>query len=162
MSPSPVPDHPRLPAWLRPYVRRPGEVQFGLRPGAPVVDGVTPQEAALLAGLDGSLTREQTYAVAVDAGVGRRRWRDVLLLAASLGVLVDAKQKADNQRVTKVVIEHGVMTQSTQERQENTYTIRNRDTSARAVVIEHPARPGWKLTDDRTSAGTSSRSRAFW
>jgi len=75
---------------LRPYVRRPGEVQFGLRPGAPVVDGVTPQEAALLAGLDGSLTREQTYAVAVDAGVSRRRWRDVLLLAASLGVLVDA------------------------------------------------------------------------
>ena len=92
MSPSPVPDRPRLPAWLRPYVRRPGEVQFGLRPGAPVVEGVTPQEAALLAGLDGSLTREQTYAVAVDAGVTRRRWRDVLLLAASLGVLVDAAQ----------------------------------------------------------------------
>ncbi|WP_323096651.1 hypothetical protein [Intrasporangium sp. YIM S08009] len=90
MSPSPVPDRPRLPAWLRPYVRRPGEVQFGLRPGAPVVEGVTPQEAALLAGLDGSLTREQTYAVAADAGVARRRWRDVLLLATSLGVLVDA------------------------------------------------------------------------
>jgi hypothetical protein len=90
MSPSPVPDRPRLPAWLRPYVRRPGEVQFGLLPGAPVVEGVTPQEAALLAGLDGSLTREQTYAAASDAGVSRRRWRDVLLLATSLGVLVDA------------------------------------------------------------------------
>ena len=72
----------------------------------------------------------------------------IMSYAADLGVLVDAKQKADNQRVTKVVIEHGVMIQSTQERQENSYTIRNRDTSARAVVIEHPARPGWKLTDD--------------
>ncbi len=72
----------------------------------------------------------------------------IMSYAADLGVLVDARQKAENQRVTKVVIEHGVMTQSTQERQENTYTIRNRDTSARAVVIEHPARPGWKLTDD--------------
>ncbi|WP_207555668.1 hypothetical protein, partial [Intrasporangium flavum] len=90
MSPSPVPDRPRLPAWLRPYVRRPGEVQFGLLPGAPVVEGVTPGEAALLAGLDGSLTREQTYAVAAAAGTGRKRWRDVLLLATSLGVLVDA------------------------------------------------------------------------
>jgi hypothetical protein len=36
--------------------------------------------------------------------------------AADLGVLVDAKQKADNQRVTKVIIAHGAMTQSTQER----------------------------------------------
>ena len=51
----------------------------------------------------------------------------LLSYAADLGVLVDAKQKADNQRVTKVIIAHGTMTQSTQERQENTYTIRNRD-----------------------------------
>ena len=82
----------------------------------------------------------------------------IMSYAADLGVLVDAKQKADNQRVTKVVIEHGVMTQSTQERQENTYTIRNRDTSARAVVIEHPARPGWKLTDDDTKPVESTTS----
>ena len=35
--------------------------------------------------------------------------------AADLGVLVDAKQKAENQRVTKVIISHGTMMQSTQE-----------------------------------------------
>jgi hypothetical protein len=82
----------------------------------------------------------------------------ILSYAADLGVLVDAKQKADNQRVTKVVIAHGTMTQSTQERQENTYTIRNRDASPRAVVIEHPARPGWKLTDDDAKPVESSAS----
>jgi hypothetical protein len=82
----------------------------------------------------------------------------ILSYAADLGVLVDAKQKADNQRVTKVVIAHGTMTQSTQERQENTYTIRNRDTSPRAVVIEHPARPGWKLADDDAKPVESSAS----
>ena len=81
--------------------------------------------------------------------------------AADLGVLVDAKQKADNQRVTKVIIAHGSMTQSTQERQENTYTIRNRDTSPRAVVIEHPARPGWKLTDDEKPAESSASFHRF-
>ncbi len=82
----------------------------------------------------------------------------LLSYAADLGVLVDAKQKADNQRVTKVIIAHGMMTQSTQERQENTYTIHNRDTSTRALVIEHPARLGWKLTDDDAKPAESSAS----
>ena len=85
----------------------------------------------------------------------------LLSYAADLGVLVDAKQKADNQRVTKVIIAHGTMTQSTQERQENTYSIRNRDTSPRAVVIEHPARPGWKLTDDEKPAESSASFHRF-
>jgi archaellum component FlaC len=53
------------------------------------------------------------------------------------------------------------MTQSTQERQENTYTIRNRDASTRTVVIEHPARPGWKLTDDEKPAESSTSFHRF-
>lgn len=85
----------------------------------------------------------------------------IMSYAADLGVLVDAKQKADNQRVTKVVIAHGMMTQSTQERQENTYTIRNRDTSTRTLVIEHPVRPGWKLTDDEKPAESSASFHRF-
>jgi hypothetical protein len=85
----------------------------------------------------------------------------IMSYAADLGVLVDAKQKADNQRVTKVIIAHGTMTQSTQERQEHTYTIRNRDTTLRTVVIEHPARPGWKLTDDEKPEESSASFHRF-
>jgi hypothetical protein len=85
----------------------------------------------------------------------------LLSYAADLGVLVDAKQKAENQHVTKVIIAHGTMTQMTQERQENTYTIRNRDSAARTVVIEHPARAGWKLTDDVTPAESSASFHRF-
>jgi hypothetical protein len=85
----------------------------------------------------------------------------LLSYAADLGVLVEAKQKSENQRVTKVVIAHGALMQTTQEREENTYTIRNRDTSARAVVIEHPARPGWKLTDDAKPAESSASFHRF-
>jgi hypothetical protein len=85
----------------------------------------------------------------------------ILSYAADLGVLVDAKQKAENQHVTKVIIAHGTMTQMTQERQENTYTIRNRDSAARTVVIEHPARAGWKLTDDETPAESSASFHRF-
>jgi len=85
----------------------------------------------------------------------------ILSYAADLGVLVDAKEKADAQRVTRIVIAHGAMTQTTQERQEDTYTIRNRDTSARTVVIEHPARMGWKLTDGETPAESSASFHRF-
>lgn len=85
----------------------------------------------------------------------------LLSYAADLGVLVDAKQKAENEHVTKIVIAHGTMTQTTQERQESTYTIRNRDTDKRVLVVEHPARPGWKLTDDETPAESSASYHRF-
>ena len=41
----------------------------------------------------------------------------LLSYAADLGVLVDSKLKAETQRVTKIVIAHGAMMQTTQERQ---------------------------------------------
>jgi hypothetical protein len=85
----------------------------------------------------------------------------LLSYAADLGVLVDAKQKSESQRVTKVFIAHGLMTQSTQEREENTYTIRNRDTAQRTIVIEHPARAGWKLTDEEKPAESSASFHRF-
>jgi len=85
----------------------------------------------------------------------------LLSYAADLGVLVDAKQKSGAQRVTKVVISRGVMSQSTQERQECTYTIRNRDASPRTLVIEHPARTGWKLTDGQVPAESSASFHRF-
>jgi len=80
----------------------------------------------------------------------------LLSYAADLGLLVDAKQRNENQQVTRVVIAHGAMTQTTQERQEETYTIRNRDTTPRVLIVEHPARSGWKLTDDETPAETTA------
>ena len=85
----------------------------------------------------------------------------LLSYAADLGILVDAKLKSENQHVAKVVIARGTMWQTTQERQECTYTIRNRDTAARVLVLEHPARPGWKLTDDETPAESSASFHRF-
>src|SRR5712692_7921098 len=62
----------------------------------------------------------------------------LLSYAADLGLLVDAREKEDKQQATWVAIKHGIMTHVSEERQERTYTIRNRDTTARTVVIEHP------------------------
>jgi hypothetical protein len=85
----------------------------------------------------------------------------LLSYAADLGLLVEAKQKNENQQVTRIVIAHGAMTQTTQERQEETYTIRNRDTTPRVLIVEHPARSGWKLTDDETPAETTASFHRF-
>ncbi len=79
-----------IPLWLRPITRRPGEVQFGVIEGGPIVTGVTPDEARLLARLDGSLPADALGAVAKASGVSRRRWRVLLDLVARLGLLEPA------------------------------------------------------------------------
>src|SRR5262249_17228838 len=106
--------------------------------------------------LEGDAFAGEGVMVAIKPGEKR-----LLSYAGDMGVLVDAKQKSENQRVTKVVIIHGTMTQSTQERLESTYTIRNRETEKRVLVLEHPARAGWKLTDDLTPAESSASYHRF-
>ncbi len=85
----------------------------------------------------------------------------LLSYAADLGLLVDETQKSEKQKVTKIVIAHGAMTQMTEEREEHIYTIRNRDSSGRTVVIEHPARPGWKLADGTEPAESTASFHRF-
>jgi hypothetical protein len=85
----------------------------------------------------------------------------LLSYAADLGLLVDEKQKSEKQKITRIVIAHGAMTQITEEREEHIYTIRNRDSSARTVVIEHPARQGWKLADGTEPAESTASFHRF-
>jgi hypothetical protein len=71
----------------------------------------------------------------------------LLSYAADLALLVDAKQDAAApERVTSLRISRGVMVVQRELREKRTYTIRNEDTKARTLVIEHPNRAGWKLT----------------
>jgi hypothetical protein len=80
----------------------------------------------------------------------------LLSYAADLGVRVDAKSESQSQPVTRVRINHGVMTQTSEVREQKTYTIRNEDTHARTVVIEHPRRPDYKLTPELEPAETTA------
>ena len=71
----------------------------------------------------------------------------LLSYASDLALLVDAKQDAaDPERVTSLRIARGVMIMQRELREKRTYTIRNEDSKARTVVVEHPNRAGWKLT----------------
>ncbi|MCU1538574.1 MAG: hypothetical protein JWP82_2925 [Humibacillus sp.] len=83
-SPSP---YAGIPLWLRPIPRRPGEVQFGVGEGGPIVTGVSADEARLLARLDGTMPPDALGAVAGAVGVSGRRWRVLLDLVARLGLL---------------------------------------------------------------------------
>jgi hypothetical protein len=74
--------------------------------------------------------------------------RRMLSYATDLGMLVRVTGAAAPQRYTRVSIAHGVMIRRSENRQKRTYTIRNEDSSPRALIIEHPVQPGWNLTSD--------------
>jgi hypothetical protein len=80
----------------------------------------------------------------------------LLSYAADLGVRVEAKSESQSQPVTRVRIYRGVMTQTSEVREQKTYTIRNEDTHARTVVIEHPHRPDYKLAPGPEPAETTA------
>ncbi len=87
MTSSPPGPYAGIPLWLRPIPRRPGEVQFGVGEGGPIVTGVSADEARLLARLDGTMPLDALGAVAGAVGVSGRRWRVLLDLVARLGLL---------------------------------------------------------------------------
>jgi hypothetical protein len=74
--------------------------------------------------------------------------RRLLSFATDLGLLVDSKLDTGHERVTRTRIYRGTMTKTSELREKKTYLVRNEDTTARTLVIEHPARPEWRLSDD--------------
>ncbi len=74
--------------------------------------------------------------------------RRLLSYATDLGLLIDPKLDSDRERVTRTSIFRGTMTTTRELREKKTYTVRNEDTKPRTLVIEHQARPEWKLAED--------------
>ncbi len=85
----------------------------------------------------------------------------LLSYAIDLGMMVDTKQESESQRVTRVRILRGLMIHTSELRERKTYTIRNEATATRTAVIEHPARPGWKLAKDLIPAETTPSYHRF-
>jgi len=67
--------------------------------------------------------------------------------AMDLGVRVGKKTESVPQRATHARIIHGEMVQKSELRQKTVYTIRNDDTTLRDVLIEHPLRTGWAISE---------------
>ncbi len=71
--------------------------------------------------------------------------RRLVSYGADLGVLVRTRSTPAPGRITRLRARDGIIIQETEERDETTYTARNEDATAAALVIEHRQRPGWKL-----------------
>jgi hypothetical protein len=71
--------------------------------------------------------------------------RRLLSFATDLGLLVEAQTNSQPQHVTRVKISKGTLTQISELHERTLYTVRNQDEGTRTLVIEHPARPEWKL-----------------
>src|SRR5262245_12961194 len=73
--------------------------------------------------------------------------RRLLSYAVDQAIRVEHKDEVEARPVTHVKIAKGMMVQTSERRDHQLYTVRNTDTQAREVVIEHPARTGCKLCD---------------
>lgn len=74
--------------------------------------------------------------------------RRLISYASDTAVRVHSTDDFDNKKVSRVVVAKGIMRITREEQSSETYVVRNSDTSPRTVVIEHPARDGWKLAED--------------
>jgi hypothetical protein len=69
----------------------------------------------------------------------------LLSYAADPAVRISVAEDSSERPVSRVQINKGVMMMTKEERESKTYTIFDADDSPRQVIIEHPARPEWKL-----------------
>jgi hypothetical protein len=69
----------------------------------------------------------------------------LLSYAIDLGLRVESKQHSDSERMSRITIDKGLLRWTNEVRDHRTYTIRNENSDARTVIVEHAARPGVKL-----------------
>jgi hypothetical protein len=72
----------------------------------------------------------------------------LLSYAVDLGTEVNAVPASDNGRVTMVKVVKGILQSTTKLRETKTYKIVNRNDAERLVLVEHPVRNDFHLTDD--------------
>ena len=74
----------------------------------------------------------------------------LLSYAVDLGTEVNPVPSSDNGRLTLVKVNKGILYSTTKVRETKTYTVANRNDAERLVLIEHPVRNDFHLTDDTT------------
>jgi len=87
--------------------------------------------------------------------------RRLISYALDQAVRIERKNESEARPVSRLRIIKGVMIQTSERRDHQTYTVRNSDTQERDVVIEHPVRPGWKLAGDAKPEETTATTYRF-
>lgn len=73
----------------------------------------------------------------------------LLTYALDLKVEGNREVKAPAQAIQALKIVRGVLVETRKLRTIQTYTLRNRDTAPRVVLVEHPVRAGWELVEPK-------------
>ena len=87
--------------------------------------------------------------------------RRLLSYAADTAVRVTSESEYKDLPVSRIQVLKGIMFISREHRNKVKYTVRNADTTARQVVIEHPVREGWKLVEANKPEETSASHYRF-
>jgi hypothetical protein len=82
--------------------------------------------------------------------------RRLISYAADPALRVTMEQEANERPVSRIHIVKGLMYLTREQRDSRKYTLHNADTTSREVVIEHPARENWKLTEGPKPEETSA------
>jgi hypothetical protein len=87
--------------------------------------------------------------------------RRLISYAADTAVRVKNEAQASDEPYTHIKIVKGIVTLTREQRSSNKYTIHNSDTVEKNVVIEHPARDGWKFLGDTKPEETTADFHRF-
>lgn len=79
--------------------------------------------------------------------------------AVDLGTRVTTSYDSRQENVREVKMHRGILTTRNAMQETKTYTVRNVDTNAKTLIIEHPVRPGYKLIAMKPSETTPTHYR---
>jgi hypothetical protein len=82
--------------------------------------------------------------------------RRLISYAADPALRITVDEETSEKPATHIHIAKGVMYVTREQRDSRKYTLHNSDTQPRQVVIEHPARAGWKLVEGPPPEETSA------
>jgi hypothetical protein len=82
--------------------------------------------------------------------------RRLISYAADPALRITMDQESSEKPATHIRIAKGLMYLAREQRESRKYTLHNADTQPRQVIIEHPAREGWKLTPGPKAEETSA------
>jgi hypothetical protein len=109
--------------------------------------------------LDGgsfSVLEEETFAGEGIFDPIRPNEKRLVSYATDLALNASSTEGSEPQRVTRVIVSHGVMIHKSEVREKKTYTFRNEDSSPRTVIVEHPVRPRYELRGAAQPAETTA------
>ena len=81
--------------------------------------------------------------------------------AVDLGTRISTVFDSRQNEVFSVKVRRGTVFTRAHNSEIRTYTVRNTDTRARKLVVEHPVRPGWKLVGDTKAFETTAQHYRF-